>query len=125
MLVGFSFTAKAQTGDDPFGMGNQSGIQLKDPDNITRSIEYDPLTGQYVFVSKIGDFTYREPYIMTQDQFSDYVQKQAVKDYWKERRESSMGNSNGNSLIPPIYIGGKVFDKIFGHRICPIRVWHQ
>ena len=122
MLVGFGFTAKAQTGDDPFGMGNQSGIQLKDPDNITRSIEYDPLTGQYVFVSKIGDFTYREPYIMTQDQFSDYVQKQAVKDYWKERRESSMGNSNGNSLIPPIYIGGKVFDKIFGSNTIDIKL---
>ena len=122
MLVGFGFTAKAQTGDDPFGMGNQSGIQLKDPDNITRSIEYDPLTGQYVFVSKIGDFTYREPYIMTQDQFSDYVQKQAVKDYWKERRESSMGNSNGNSLIPPIYIGGKVFDKMFGSNPIDIKL---
>ena len=122
MLVGFGFTAKAQTGDDPFGMGNQSGIQLKDPDNITRSIEYDPLTGQYVFVSKIGDFTYREPYIMTQDQFSDYVQKQAVKDYWKERRESSMGNNNGNSLIPPIYIGGKVFDKIFGSNTIDIKL---
>ena len=122
MLVGFGFTAKAQTGDDPFGMGNQSGIQLKDPDNITRSIEYDPLTGQYIFVSKIGDFTYREPYIMTQDQFSDYVQKQAVKDYWKEHRESSMGNSNGNSLIPPIYIGGKVFDKIFGSNTIDIKL---
>ena len=121
-LVCLSFTAKAQTGDDPFGMGNQSGIQLKDPDNITRTIEYDPLTGQYVFVSKIGDFTYREPYIMTQDQFSDYVQKQAVKDYWKERRESSMGNSNGNSLIPPIYIGGKVFDKIFGSNTIDIKL---
>ena len=122
MLVGFGFTAKAQTGDDPFGMGNQSGIQLKDPDNITRTIEYDPLTGQYVFVSKIGDFTYCEPYIMTQDQFSDYVQKQAVKDYWKERRESSMGNNNGNSLIPPIYIGGKVFDKIFGSNTIDIKL---
>ncbi len=122
LLVCLGFTAKAQTGDDPFGMGNQSGIQLKDPDNITRTIEYDPLTGQYVFVSKIGDFTYREPYIMTQDQFSDYVQKQAVKDYWKERRESAMGNSNGNSLIPPIYIGGKVFDKIFGSNTIDIKL---
>ena len=80
LFVCLGFTAKAQTGDDPFGMGDQSGIQLKDPDNITRTIEYDPLTGQYVFVSKIGDFIYREPYIMTQEQVSDYVQKQAIKD---------------------------------------------
>lgn len=122
LLVGFGFTSKAQTGDDPFGMGDQSGIQLKDPDNITRTIEYDPLTGQYVFISKIGDFVYREPYIMTQEQFSDYIQKQAVKDYWQERRESTLGNSDGNSLIPPIFIGGKVFDKIFGSNTIDIKL---
>ena len=121
-LVCIGYTANAQSGDDPFGQGEQTGIQLKDPENITRTIEYDPVTGQYVFVSKIGDFTYRDPYTMTQQQYSDFVQKQAIKDYWKDRRESSMGNSNGNSLIPPIYVGGKVFDKIFGSNTIDIKL---
>ena len=122
MLVCLSYNANAQSNDDPFGQGEQTGIQLKDPENITRTIEYDPVTGQYVFVSKIGDFTYREPYIMTQDQYSDFVQKKAINDYWKDRRESAMGNSNGNSLIPPIYVGGKVFDKIFGSNTIDIKL---
>ncbi len=122
LLVCATYTVQAQSGDDPFGQGEQSGIILHDPDNITRTIEYDPLTGQYVFVSKIGDFVYREPYTMTQEQYSDYMQKKAVKDYWKERRESSMGNNNGNSLIPPIFIGGKVFDKIFGSNTIDIKL---
>lgn len=121
-LVCLGYTANAQSNDDPFGQGEQTGIQLKDPDNITRTIEYDPITGQYVFVSKIGDFTYREPYIMTQDQYSNFVQKRAIKDYWKDRRESAMGTSNGNSLIPPIYVGGKVFDKIFGSNTIDIKL---
>ena len=122
LLVCLGYNANAQSNDDPFGQGEQTGIQLKDPENITRTIEYDPVTGQYVFVSKIGDFTYREPYIMTQDQYSDFVQKKAINDYWKDRRESAMGNSNGNSLIPPIYVGGKVFDKIFGSNTIDIKL---
>lgn len=111
-----------QDNGDPYGQDNKSGLYFNEPSNITRTIEYDPVTGQYVFVSKIGDFTYRDPYTMTQEQYSDFVQKQAVKNYWKDRRESAIGNSNANSLIPPIYIGGKVFDKIFGSNTIDIKL---
>ena len=100
----------------------QNGITLQEPSNITRTIEYDPVTGQYIFVNKVGDFTISDPVYMTQEQYSDYVQQKAIKDYWKDRRESSMGNSNGNSLIPPIYIGGKVFEKIFGSNTIDIKL---
>ena len=117
-----SFVALAQDYDNPFGQGDQTGIVLHDPENITRTIEYDPLTGQYVFVSKIGDFKISDPVYMTQEQYSDFVQKQAVSDYWRDRRESSMGNNNGNSLIPPIFIGGKVFEKIFGSNTIDIKL---
>ena len=105
-----------------FSTWAQEGISLKEPSNVTHSIEYDPLTGQYVFVSKIGDFTYSDPVYMTQSQYSDYVKNKAVKDYWKDRRESALGNSNGNALIPPIYVGGKVFDKIFGSNTIDIKL---
>ena len=100
----------------------QNGITLQEPSNITRTIEYDPVSGQYIFVNKVGDFTISDPVYMTQEQYSDYVQQKAIKDYWKDRRESSMGNSNGNSLIPPIYIGGKVFEKIFGSNTIDIKL---
>ena len=121
-LVCVGFNAYAQSGDDPYGQGQTSGIMLQEPSNITRTVEYDPVTGQYIFVSKIGDFSYRDPYTMTQQQYSDFVTQKAVKDYWKERREQSMGNNNGNSLIPPIFIGGKVFDKIFGSNTIDIKL---
>jgi cell surface protein SprA len=122
LFICLSFNILAQDYNDPYGQGNQTGITLHDPDNITRTVEYDPLTGKYVFVSKIGDFTYRDPVYMTEEQYSDFLQKQAVSDYWKDRRESSVGNSNGNSLIPPIFIGGKVFEKIFGSNTIDIKL---
>ena len=121
-FICLSVMALAQDYNDPYGQGNTTGITLHDPDNITRTIEYDPLTGQYVFVSKIGDFTYRDPVYMTAEQYSDFVTKQSINNYWKDRRESSMGNSNGNSLIPPIFIGGKVFEKIFGSNTIDIKL---
>ncbi len=101
---------------------NETGIMLKEPSNVTHTIEYDPVSGQYVFVSKVGDFIISDPVYMTQEQYSDFVRQKAIKDYWKDRRESSAGNNNGNSLIPPIYIGGKVFEKVFGSNTIDIKL---
>ena len=49
---------------------NSSGLYLSDPDNITREVVYDPVTGQYTFYSKIGDFMYREPHTMSRDVYA-------------------------------------------------------
>lgn len=107
---------------NPFQQAEQSGLYFQDPPNITRTIEYDPVTGQYVFVNKIGDFTYRDPYSMTQEQYFDYYREKALKEYWRERRDASTSNNNGNQLIPTIYVGGKVFDKIFGSNTIDIKL---
>ena len=121
-LLCLGYTAKAQSIDDPYNQSEETGIILHEPSNITHSVEYDPVTGQYIFYSKIGDFYYRNPYTMTQEQYTDYIQRKGIKNYWIDRRESTMGNSNGTSLIPPIYIGGKVFDKIFGSNTIDIKL---
>ena len=102
---------------------NSSGIFLQEPNNVTREIIYDPETGKYTFYSKIGDFMFKDPYTMTQDQYIDYHKKKSVKDYWKERRDSAGNNTgNGNQLIPTIYVGGKAFDKIFGSNTIDIKL---
>ena len=102
---------------------NQSGFFLKEPDNVTREIIYDPVTGKYTFYSKIGDFMYQDPYTMDQKQYTDYYNDKSISSYWKERRESLGSSSgNGNQLIPTIYVGGKAFDKIFGSNTIDIKL---
>ena len=102
---------------------NQSGFYLKEPDNISREIVYDPVTGQYTFYSKIGDFMYREPQSMSVDLYTKYQNEKSKKEYWKERRETTGTSSgNGNQLIPTIYVGGKAFDKIFGSNTIDIKL---
>ena len=102
---------------------NQSGFYLKEPDNISREIIYDPITGQYTFYSKIGDFMYREPQSMSIDLYTKYQNEKSKKEYWKERRETVGSTSgDGNQLIPTIYVGGKAFDKIFGSNTIDIKL---
>ena len=112
-----------QDDGNPLNQNNTSGFYLKEPDNITREIVYDPITGQYTFYSKIGDFMYREPHTMSQDVYAKYQSNKSISEYWKERRESAAtGADKGNQLIPTIYVGGKVFDKIFGSNTIDIKL---
>lgn len=102
---------------------NKSGFYLSEPDNITREVVYDPITNQYIFYSKIGDFMYRDPHSMSQDLYMKYQNDKSISEYWKERRESaSTGADKGNQLIPTIYVGGKAFDKIFGSNTIDIKL---
>ena len=89
---------------------NQSPLYLKDPQNFSTEVIYDPLTRQYTFKRRIGDFYYDTPVTMTENEFLEYQSKKGVMEYWKERRnQNSRSTTNGTSIIPPIYIGGKAF----------------
>ena len=75
------------TGDPNQQLYNQSPLYFQDPSNITHEVEYDPLTGQYTFKHKIGDFEYMPPVTMSQQEYFNYKNRQGVMDYWKERRK--------------------------------------
>ena len=101
---------------------HQSNLDLKEPSNITHEVEYDPLTGQYTFKHKIGDFEYTTPTTLSQKDYFDYKERQGVMDYWKERRlQTTRSATQSNSIIPPLYIGGEAFDLIFGSNTIDIR----
>ena len=100
----------------------QSPLYLHDPSNITQEIIYDPITGQYTFKNKIGDFEYTTPTTMSPTEFLNYKSRQGVMEYWKQRRQqNSRSTTDGNSIIPPMYIGGEAFDLIFGSNTIDIR----
>lgn len=43
-------------------------------------------------------------------------------EYWKERRsQNARSTTNGTSIIPPLYVGGKAFETIFGSNTIDIR----
>lgn len=116
------FPVPVDNGDPMQRLFNQSPLYLSDPENIKQEIVYDPVTGQYTFKRKIGDFEYQTPTTMSQDDFLKYQSQKGIMEYWKERRsQNGRSTTDGNSIIPPIYIGGKAFDMIFGSNTVEIR----
>ena len=50
---------------------DQSPLHLNDPPNIKHEVVYDPVSKQYIFVSKLGDFAYRTPTSMTEKEYME------------------------------------------------------
>lgn len=86
---------------------------LNKPGNIKYEVEFDPITGQYVFYEKIGNLNYRLPQTMSIEDYIDYDFNQSVKNYWKQRARIQDLDKK-NSLIPELTIGGEAFNRIFG-----------
>ncbi len=90
-----------------------SPLYLRKPSNVERVIEYDPSTGQYYFVEKIGRSRYRVPNTLSREEYMEWERQQFISDYWRERAMSE-NLENQSSLIPQLNIGGEAFDRVFG-----------
>jgi cell surface protein SprA len=102
--------------DQPaFGYSKQNSIKLflNKPDNIKYEIQYDPISGQYVFYKKMGKLNYRLPQTMSLDDYINYDFENSVKNYWKTRSRIQELDRQ-KSLIPQLTIGGEAFNRIFG-----------
>lgn len=91
----------------------RNAIDLKDPRNINKSVEYDPVTRQYTVTEKIGSQNYRQPTVLTFGEFYRLQAEQSEQDYW-QKRASTIGNLNQRSQAPQLYYGDKLFDRVFG-----------
>ena len=61
---------------DQTGSTNPPTIDLHDPSNVERSIEYDPEENRYYITEKIGNEFYRNPTYLTLDEYLEYQAKQ-------------------------------------------------
>lgn len=82
------------------------------PENIKTEIKYNPETGMYDIYQKIGDRYYRYPTSMTLEEYMAYMKKKAMNDYFQEKIKDE--DQAAADLIPPLKVGGKGFDMIFG-----------
>jgi cell surface protein SprA len=102
------------------GSSDAHEIYLKNPSNINSTVEYDPATGQYVIVYKIGNMIYRIPTTLSFEEYQAMDMETMLENYWRERAEAAAVDNN-RGLIPKIHIGGKVFETIFGNNTVDIR----
>lgn len=104
---------------DPTQTQPQS-FDLGDPTSVTPSIVYDPITGTYVFTESIGNnLNYRNPSLMTFEEYIEYERQKGLKDNWKDMIDAQTEENQPFEL--PIKVGSKLFENFFGSDQITIR----
>jgi cell surface protein SprA len=98
----------------------QGGFYLTDPPNVTTDITYDPVSGMYVKTRKVGDRIIGRPTYISFEDYLKYDFDNALQQYWRDKA-TPQGFERRQGVIPEIYIGGELFDRIFGGSTIDIR----
>lgn len=103
----------ATEGDSAIWAPNGS-IYLRNPDNISTTVEYDPVSGTYVFHTRMGDTDITTPYMMTADEYNRFSERQIMHNYWQQKIGEVEHNNEKKFDITDMKFNIGPADKIFG-----------
>lgn len=99
---------------------DQSAFGLDLPAGITPTLEYDPVTGDYIYSEKVGGQYFKNPQYISFEDFLKAEQEKSITDYWVER-STAQSILGGSGAIPQIYTGSELLDRLFGGSNVDIR----
>jgi cell surface protein SprA len=129
-VILISLVSQAQVNQptqDTLQSGFSTGkIQLKDPQSVLKSYEYDPVTGMYTYINKVGDFTTSYPTVLSPKEYEALVRKESMRNYFKQKLDAMDGKKDGSDaaakdLLPRYYIKSGLFESIFGSNTIDIK----
>jgi len=100
---------------------NRQGIFEPPPFGVTRTVEYDALTNQYILYERVGNLLYRPPVYLTFSQYLYLKQQEEKRDYFKRLADNYAYAQTQPGFIPQINVHNQTFEKIFGSPIIDIR----
>lgn len=65
----------------------QSPADLRNPENVKTSVEYDIRTGNYVVRTRIGEMEINTPILLTPEEYQDYSLQQSLRSYYRQKNE--------------------------------------
>jgi cell surface protein SprA len=92
---------------------DSSKLYLRRPANIKTEIKYDPVSEEYVFYETVNGMEYRLPKVMTRAEYQKYEFEEAIKNYWRNRKQQPFLEKKGG-LLAGLNVGGETFNKVFG-----------
>src|SRR5699024_7100257 len=112
-------TVYAQQVPDSTQTGVSLGrIELEDPESITSKYSYDPVTGNYIYTQKLGEYDINYPIILTPEQYQELILKQQMRDYFKNKIDAISGREGSEesqkNLLPNFYVNSDFFQSVFG-----------
>lgn len=124
LLIGCSASIYSQTNDslkyplqdrtgDHITNPNRNSVDLNDPANIVKTVEYDPETKLYIVRETAGGISVRPPQYLTYDEYVKYVDQQQKEEFVRGRNAGSeLVERKG--IVAPINTKNKTLDRLFG-----------
>lgn len=87
------------------------------PSNISQKVEYDPVTGHYIILEKIGDEYYRTPSYMTFEEYLDWKSKEEERRYFNTLAGIQSEKKSASGKINPmdkVDLKTSLVDRLFG-----------
>ncbi len=109
-------TRVKQLGAQNYGELTQpmSSMDLQDPENITTTVEYQPETGMYVIHTRMGETDITTPYMLTQEEYNRYAERQLMHQYWQQKIGEVEHNNEKKFDITDMKFDIGPADKVFG-----------
>lgn len=67
----------------------KSPMDLRNPDNVKTTIEYDIKTNTYVVTTKLGDMELSTPISLTPEEYQDYSLQESLRSYFRQKNEEN------------------------------------
>ena len=91
-----------------------SSLDLQDPENVTTTVEYQPENGRYVIRTRIGETDITTPYMLTQEEYHQYAERQIMHRYWQQKIGEVEHNNERKFDITDMKFNIGPADKVFG-----------
>lgn len=93
----------------------KNSMDLKDPENIKTSIEYDVKTGKYLLKTLLGDDEIVTPFSFSQQEYLKYTEKEERANYFRDRINKEFSNEPSEDVkLTDLQFGIGAAESIFG-----------
>ena len=99
-------------------------FDLLDPEDLVKTVEYDPATNSYILTETIGGENYRAPTSMTFEEYLEWNRKEEEADYFKKLAGAAAGDRSKSGNLDPVAevdISNDIIDRLFGGTTVDIR----
>ncbi|MCB0732999.1 MAG: cell surface protein SprA [Flavobacteriales bacterium] len=95
-------------------------FDFKDPNNLRTDVTYNPDDHTYSLTRKVGDNRIGNPEQKTFDEYLEYQQKQAERDYFRQK-SGATNFVRGSGILPDLYFDPQIIEDLFGNGLIDIR----
>ena len=93
----------------------QSPADLRNPENVKTTIEYDLRTNSYIVRTKLGDMEIGSPMTLTPEEYQDYSLQQSLRSYFRQKNEEEYKKAADQQFnVTDMQFNIGAADRIFG-----------